>query len=327
MAAKVLAVVTVLCCVLAFAGCDSDDRTGLFPDFLTEISRAVYVGDYFNDPGNDFFFYLIPPGTGGTYYQDLLVMIQKLDNGDRKVAFFDEQLNRISTSPQNAVSPKLGSMHIKFSGDDLLIGTTQCTIQTTPLPVQITFDADFTLNDPDDELRDKIVLDTGTQYVIIVDSVYNQTSGTAFINYREYDYATGSINTGTLSSQVLFPTGKFLVPEAAMRFAQPNLVLRDENTGEGFINQWSTGQIDYRYSLEPSHIAAGSAQFTADGQLVFQAADGRLYRFNPDGGYYGDNTNASAYGSYLLAYGGNSAMYVFNPTSRQLMKSRPWWEY
>ena len=105
------------------------------------------------------------------------------------------------------------------------------------------------------------------------------------------------------------------------------LVLRDRATNEGYIYTTMTtptSNINPDNLFPMGQIVPGTVRFSADGLPIAETMDGHLCEFNSDGSQ-NNSTDSVNLNDYVVAYGMSDAMYLFNPSSGELLKTLAWW--
>jgi hypothetical protein len=121
--------IALLILSLSAVQCDPN-RISLFPEFLSSISCARYVGDYFAADSQTFFMY-----TMWGLNTDLIYLVQDRPSGMRTLAVFNGALNTIAACQ----SSYLGKMHISIDSNRHLLGATIFNFQTNTFSDQAVF--------------------------------------------------------------------------------------------------------------------------------------------------------------------------------------------
>ena len=73
-------------------------------------------------------------------------------------------------------------------------------------------------------------------------------------------------------------------------------------------------------------IVPGTVTFGYDGHPIVEKYDGRIYKFESNDSEPNNTDSVDLHG-YIVAYGVNESMYLFNPGTGQLMKTLAWWRH
>jgi hypothetical protein len=104
---------------------------------------------------------------------------------------------------------------------------------------------------------------------------------------------------------------------------------RDISTDQGYIYSYS-GIISFPTNIPPEalrplgRILPGSEQVGEWGNVTAAGYDGNLHVYDSNGRSYND-TPLTEVNGLVICYSSNDIMYVFNPATGQLYKSRAWW--
>ena len=313
--------VTALVCgaMLLAAGCDD---MSLYPNFLTSVSQIKDVSSHFSASSSSFFFSRVESTSG-----ELLYIGQRLSGGNRKVAVFDSNFVFMN----EASSSDLGSMHGPMDADRHLVGLgiynyNMGTFSSTGVPYP--------------QARDGVMVTNGTDIYLLYGTYYDDAGHVTILQALEC--INGNFAGAT---DVVYSVGEqyryYLLEAGRTADGRILIIFQDSETGKGFVSSnWPPvsfvppppGTYISGWSALPvASIGAGTADILDYGEIIAQTSDGDLMRFHTDGSgnwWEGDRVSASTLMSFLIVYGNdNDSMYLFNPGTRQLIKSTAWWRY
>ncbi|MBN2351143.1 MAG: hypothetical protein JXD23_01140 [Spirochaetales bacterium] len=304
---------------LLITQCDPDEA-GLFPSYLTRVSHTRNLSDVL--PGVPGATYMMHVMWSGSQKIDFVYVVQVLPDGSRRLAVLNGALTLISTDNDS----QAGRLHIPVDENYHIVGTSLVNV-TIALAGEIT------------EMVEYGGLDWRNLYIV-------SDGAASFYAYGPVSY-DGNITTLTCYQAVIDPgepaiddsntctagigmTGRDFALEGAGSAGSGSpgawLVLRDRATNEGYFYAGGANPASIsEYDLHPmGRIVPGTVTFDFDGRPIVEKLDSRIYKFESDGSE-ADNTDSIDLHGYIVAYGENDSMYLFNPGTRQLMKTLAWW--
>jgi hypothetical protein len=316
---KIKLLLALVAAVLLCGQCSNGYDGSLFPSFLVNIAFQRNVGDTFQRvTGAKFIIYAIPAPGANT---EVVYIIQVLPGGARRLGIYSASLNQVGAAID---SQAVGAMHAQLDNFNNLTG--MCINNFTGTLVSSLGGADVTLASYG-ECQDYFMVKNNPTFCMISPTVY---SGGITYFYSQTFTFTGTLSPAGSQTSDLNAGGRNFILEAAGRSMGSTtcLLFRDANTDEGYL-------LNYTSDLPPSilqlsnlisigRIVPGTAQMDDNGQPIVQTFDGLLRRFNP-GGWSNDETDSTDFNRYIIAYGQNNSMYLFNPVTLDILKTRAWW--
>jgi hypothetical protein len=324
------ALLLLMVSALSVTQCDHDE-SGLFPSFLTSVSHRRQLGDYFQrvDGGTYFFYAMRAPAVNSEY----VYLIQALPDGSRRLAVFNAVLDPVAADD----SPDLGAMHMLLDNFHHLTGVR--IFEFPSLPALFTTQPDFTAIGTCRDYQMVRRMSGGPSPSPLPTTLTYYTLRSTFtglmthLEYWRFDYASSALSySGTSGYLAVSGANRNLALETAGNDNGDSLylVLRDTSTDEAFFLAFPSGTtfpppLLTFSSLAPlGRIVAGSAQIAPNGFVVARTYDGYIRRYNMNGSSEREILGVT-FKEFIIAYGQDEVMYLFNPSTLELFKSRAWW--
>jgi hypothetical protein len=309
-----LKIISILALALIVTQCDPSSF-GLFPAFLTHVSHQRNVSDSFpRASGEKFIMYAVPADGWNT---EFVYVIQTRPDASRRLVLLNGVLDVVGVYD----TPEVGGMHVSFDNFNHLTGIDRLNFPVSLTPALSTTPA-LAAGEQDDDM-----IKTGSVYLMIYPTTYG--GGYTQLSWRTFTYVSTLTLQSSGASTIDAPGLNLCLEGAGSDNSTTGcLVFRDATTDEGYVYTFSAGAINTTITfneLNPmGRIVPASVRFSMDGYPVAQTHTGRTCRFNWMGSE-NNGTDETYFNDYLVAYGQNDAMYLFNAGSRQILKTLAWW--